>query len=104
MLAKAIADGVVPPTCLLGGEILAGWRLRGQKPCDGCLGPRKKCKGSRRVDDDTRPGERHAMELIDDALRDPDVIAFYKVLAGEVPDEDIDEEDDEPKDLQLPYL
>ena len=49
MLGMAIMQGYVPKTCLLGGIIVMGLVEKGENPCNGCEGPRHKCKG--RVND-----------------------------------------------------
>lgn len=45
MLAKQIGLKVVPPTCLLGGVIVAGLHGAGIDPCSDCDGPRNRCGG-----------------------------------------------------------
>jgi len=45
-LQMAIGQGYVPKTCLLGGMIVMGLVNKGENPCMGCKGPRKRCYGS----------------------------------------------------------
>jgi hypothetical protein len=44
-LRMCIAQGYVPSTCLLGGVLVWNLMNEGKNPCDGCKGPREKCKG-----------------------------------------------------------
>ena len=48
-LNMAKMQGYVISTCLLGGDIVMGIISNGQSPCDGCNGPREKCRGKPRV-------------------------------------------------------
>jgi len=45
MLNMAKMQGYVPKTCLLGGVIVMDLVNTGKDPCNGCNGPRIKCKG-----------------------------------------------------------
>ncbi len=45
ILKMAIGQGYVPKTCLLGGMVVMGLMNRGDDPCTGCNGPRKRCHG-----------------------------------------------------------
>uniref|UniRef100_A0A6M3KD29 Uncharacterized protein n=1 Tax=viral metagenome TaxID=1070528 RepID=A0A6M3KD29_9ZZZZ len=45
-LQMAKGQGYVPKNCLLGGMIVMGIINKGGNPCQGCAGPREKCKGS----------------------------------------------------------
>lgn len=81
LLAQAIADKVVPATCLLGGAVIANLRALERKPCDACQGPRKRCGGSDAVDED--PKERRELDRLDKLIRGSDVdgpLDFYKHL------------------------
>lgn len=49
-LKMATGQGYVPPTCLLGGPVVMGLVNRGDVPCQGCEGPRDKCKGRPKKD------------------------------------------------------
>ena len=42
-------QGYVPETCLLGGATVMNEVQTGKSPCDGCRGPREKCKGKPEV-------------------------------------------------------
>ena len=44
-LAQAIAGGLVPPGCALGGAVVQTAALAGRDPCAGCPGPRHRCAG-----------------------------------------------------------
>lgn len=44
-LKMAIAQGYVPATCLLGGQVVMGQMNKGKDPCEGCHCPREKCHG-----------------------------------------------------------
>jgi len=48
LLGMAKTQGYVPETCLLGGATVMHEVQAGHNPCDGCEGPREKCKGSKR--------------------------------------------------------
>ena len=45
LLGMAKMQGYVPQTCLLGGATVMGEVRAIRSPCDGCHGPREKCKG-----------------------------------------------------------
>lgn len=45
LLGMAKMQGYVPKTCLLGGQTVMGLVQMGAEPCNGCAGPREKCKG-----------------------------------------------------------
>jgi len=45
-LGMAKHQGYVPQTCLLGGATVMDEINKGRNPCDGCEGPRSRCKGS----------------------------------------------------------
>ncbi len=45
MLSMCIQQGYVPPTCLLSGAVVWSTVNEQKDPCDGCTGPREKCKG-----------------------------------------------------------
>ncbi len=45
MLKLVIKQGYVPETCLLSGKDVFGLTGMGLDPCNGCEGPRHKCKG-----------------------------------------------------------
>jgi hypothetical protein len=45
LLKRCIIGRVVPPTCLLGGDIVFKCDCEDKDPCKGCAGPREKCKG-----------------------------------------------------------
>ena len=45
ILRDEITLGTVPPTCLLGGHLVAAWRINGGDPCSECDGPRDRCRG-----------------------------------------------------------
>jgi hypothetical protein len=80
-LRAAIELKVVPPTCLLGGEVIQSFLFARAKPCDACNGPRKKCHGSERLEDD---GEVARFAEIDRLLRGGDTVMedFLKRGAG----------------------
>ena|SRR5258708_34908306 len=44
-LKAAIQQGYVPKTCLLGGAVVWSHINEMHDPCEGCNGPRDKCKG-----------------------------------------------------------
>jgi hypothetical protein len=44
-LQMAIAQGYVPNTCLLGGNVVFSEVNLGKDPCAGCNCPREKCHG-----------------------------------------------------------
>lgn len=46
---RAIAVGLVPETCRLGGSVLAGFAARGADPCFSCAMPREHCGGRPRA-------------------------------------------------------
>lgn len=46
-LQMAIHQGYVPATCLLGGFVVMAEVKEGRDPCDGCGGPRERCRGRR---------------------------------------------------------
>jgi hypothetical protein len=48
MLGMAKMQGYVPQGCLLGGIVVMAEVQSGNSPCDGCNGPREKCKGKPR--------------------------------------------------------
>lgn len=45
MLRVCKAQGYVPETCLLGGQLVFHLVNEGLDPCKGCEGPRERCKG-----------------------------------------------------------
>ena len=45
LLKMAIRQGYVPDTCLLAGVVVMSEVQKGEDPCNGCEGPREKCKG-----------------------------------------------------------
>lgn len=45
MLKMAIAQGYVPSTCLLAGQVVMSEIQNGKDACKGCNGPRNKCNG-----------------------------------------------------------
>ena len=45
LLAMAKMQGYVPATCLLGGVVVMAEVSAGRSPCWGCEGPRDKCGG-----------------------------------------------------------
>ncbi len=49
LLQTCIRQGYVPPTCLLGGQIVWGVQAQGDDPCAGCHGPRERCYGRPRT-------------------------------------------------------
>ena len=44
-LLVAIAQGYVPDTCLLNGNMVMSLVFGSKDPCKDCNGPREKCKG-----------------------------------------------------------
>jgi hypothetical protein len=44
-LFMAKTQGYAPQTCLLNGIVVMDAIQSGRHPCDGCMGPRDKCKG-----------------------------------------------------------
>lgn len=48
LLGMAKMQGYVPETCLLSGAVVMMEVKASRNPCNGCAGPREKCKGSRR--------------------------------------------------------
>jgi len=48
MLFMAKGQGYVPPTCLLGGQVVMGLINKGDDPCKGCGCSREKCKGRKK--------------------------------------------------------
>lgn len=48
-LKMAIRQGYVPPTCLLGGELVLKEVREARDPCAGCEGPRAKCHGRKKL-------------------------------------------------------
>lgn len=63
VLQQAIAAKLVPPTCLLGGIVLAPILKLDHKPCDTCYGPRKRCKGTERLTDAELESEQSRRQL-----------------------------------------
>lgn len=47
-LRQAVAEGVVPKGCLLGGHLVLSANFAGRDPCSTCDGPREKCGGRAR--------------------------------------------------------
>lgn len=78
-LAEAIASGVVPAGCLLGGQVIVAFRHVDRKPCDGCLAPaltRTRCGGTENVDE--LPGwDPKALDRLDSIIGDKIVSEFY---------------------------
>jgi hypothetical protein len=56
-LEMAIAQGYVPPTCLLGGIVVMSEVTGGRDACAGCAGPRERCYGRPRRKDRSAAGE-----------------------------------------------
>lgn len=50
LLAKAVASGHVPATCLSGGVVVALAIAGNRVPCAGCYGPRDRCMGTEPTD------------------------------------------------------
>lgn len=48
-LRMAQDQGYVPKECLLGGMMVMGLVNSGMDPCEGCLGPRERCKGRKKI-------------------------------------------------------
>ena len=49
LLRMCKAQGYVPETCLLGGQMVLGLVNEGADPCYGCSGPREICHGRNKV-------------------------------------------------------
>jgi hypothetical protein len=45
LLVACIKQGYVPDGCLLQGQLVFSIITHSGDPCNGCAGPRKKCKG-----------------------------------------------------------
>ena len=45
LLKACIRQGYVPEGCLLAGWVVMGLMRDGADPCDGCAGPRQRCRG-----------------------------------------------------------
>lgn len=68
VLRQAIADQIVPATCLVGGRIIAAARRVEQSPCDNCNGPRERCGGTPLATNATGLGNKAVQDTIRELL------------------------------------
>ncbi len=79
LLADAIAAGKVPRGCLLGGVVASSLIAIDRKPCKSCSGPRERCGGDPREDDDDRAAAIEQLrEIIGDGKLISEMNAFFK--------------------------